>query len=264
MDIREEDAMSELTLRGAMVIAKDPGGLRVAPNLADLDAARRSFSWSDAHAEIGAADGSLNIAAECVDRHAAVTPGRVAIRYRDRDEHSTPVTYGELRERTNRFANVLVGLAIEPGDRVFVLLGRTAELHTAVLGALKHRAVACTLFAAFGPEPVRQRLAIGGGRVLVTTALFYERKVAPIRDQLPALEHVLIVGAGPAPDGTTLLEPLLAAAAPDYEIGPTSPDDTSVLHFTSGTTGTPKAAVHVHGALGRPPGHRSLGARPAF
>ena len=241
--------MSGHMLRGAAIIAKDPASFRVPPNVADLELERATFRWADARAEVGRGDGSINIAEECVDRHAAADPDRVALRYRGRDERSTPMTYGELRERTARFANVLRALGVEPGDRVFVLLGRTPELHTAVLGALKHRAVACALFAAFGPEPVRQRMAIGAGRVLVTTARFYERKVAPIRTQLPALEHVLIVGPGPVPEGTTALEPLMAAASTDYEIEATSPEEAAVLHFTSGTTGTPKAAVHVHGAL---------------
>jgi acetyl-CoA synthetase len=105
------------------------------------------------------------------------------------------------------------------------------------------------LFSAFGPEPIRQRIAIGDGRVLVTTRALYERKVAPIRSQLPGLRHVLIVGDGPAPDGTVDLAGLMAQAAPTYEIGPTEPGDIALLHFTSGTTGTPKAAVHAHEAV---------------
>src|SRR6185436_7784530 len=81
------------------------------------------------------------------------------------------------------------------------------------------------------------------------TRALYERKVAPIRSQLPGLRHVLIVGDGPAPDGTVDLAGLMAQAAPTYEIGPTEPGDIALLHFTSGTTGTPKAAVHAHEAV---------------
>jgi acyl carrier protein len=83
---------------------------------------------------------------------------------------------------------------------VFTLLGRVPELHVAVLGALKNRSVVSTLFPAFGPEPVRERLALGDGRVLVTTPSLYRRKVAPIRDRVPLLRHVVLVGAGD-PDG---------------------------------------------------------------
>ena len=75
----------------------------------------------------------------------------------------------ELCALTNRFANVLDGLGVARGDRVFVLTDRIPELYVSVLGTLKHGSVACTLFSAFGPEPIRQRLTIGDGRVLVTT-----------------------------------------------------------------------------------------------
>jgi acetyl-CoA synthetase len=85
---------------------------------------------------------------------------------------------------------------------VFTLLGRVPELHVAVLGALKNRGVACPLFSAFGPEPVRQRLQLGDGRVLVTTPGLYRRKVAPIRDRLPALDHVVLIGTESAATST--------------------------------------------------------------
>jgi acetyl-CoA synthetase len=133
---------------------------------------------------------------------------------------------------------------------VFLLLGRVPSLYVAALGALKYRAVVSPLFSAFGPEPIRQRLELGDGRVLVTSRRLYERKVAAMRDELPALKHVLIVdAAGGLPPGTLDLEQLLADASPSYEIGPTDPEDPALVHFTSGTTGQPKGAVHVHAAV---------------
>jgi acetyl-CoA synthetase len=85
----------------------------------------------------------------------------------------------------------------------------------------------------------------------VTSRRLYERKVAAIRDQLPALKHVLIVDAatGPLPPGTLDLEELLADASSTYRIAPTDPEQPALLHFTSGTTGQPKGAVHVHEAV---------------
>jgi acetyl-CoA synthetase len=97
---------------------------------------------------------------------------------------------------------------------------------------------------------VEQRLRLGDARVLVTTAALYRRKVAERRTSVPGLEHVLIVGPGTAElPGTVSFDDLMTAAPDTFTIPPTSPDDMALLHFTSGTTGTPKGAVHVHEAV---------------
>ncbi|MCO8129178.1 acetate--CoA ligase [Acidimicrobiia bacterium EGI L10123] len=201
----------------------------------------------------GLPDGrGLNIAHEAVDRHLGTDrEHRVAIRWLGVRGAREDLTYGDLAERTSRFANVLQDLGVGAGDPVFALSGRTPLLYVAALGTLKHRAVFSPLFAAFGPEPVRTRLRIGRGRVLVTTEAQYRRKVAGLRGDLPDLEHVLLVdvAADAAPEGTRSLPALLDAARSTYEIGPTDPEDPALLHFTSGTTGTPKGAVHVHEAV---------------
>jgi len=191
----------------------------------------------------------LNIAYEAVDRHAAGPwRDRTAIRWLAKDGRRTDLTYEDLRRETGRFASALERLGVGLGDRVYVLAGRIPELYVAVLGALKRGSIACPLFAAFGPEPVRERLAIGRGRVLVTTPELYARKVAPVRDRLPDLEHVLLVGADGEP-GTRDWRDLLDAVRHDYEIAPTPAEQLALLHFTSGTTGRPKGAMHVHEAV---------------
>jgi acetyl-CoA synthetase len=230
-------------------VRKHPAALAVQPNLLDYEGACATFSWDDARAGLdGLPAGGLNIAHECVDRHAdGPRAGQVALRCLSRHGARTELTYRDLAEATSRFANVLDRLGVQPGERVFVLMGRIPELYTAVLGTLKHRAVACTLFSAFGPEPIRQRMEIGGASVLVTTSALYRRKVAAIRAMLPGLRHVLLVD-GELP-GTLDLRALLDAASAAYEIGPTDPEARALLHFTSGTTGTPKAAIHVHEAI---------------
>jgi len=122
----------------------------------------------------------------------------------------------------------------------------------AALGALKNGTVVAPLFSAFGPEPIRTRLAIGEGQVLVTTEALYRRKVASIVGELPSLAHVLLVGEnGSATQvpGTHDFATLMAAASDTFEPARTSADDMALLHFTSGTTGMPKGAVHVHGAV---------------
>lgn len=226
-------------------IPKDVEALPVRPHLTDYDAACASFSWDAARAALdGLPDGAgLNIAHEAVDRHLAHGRGdHVALRWLSRDGQRHDVTYAQLAAASSRFAHALETLGVEPGERVFACCDRVPELYAAVLGTLKRGAVFCPLFSAFGPEPLRQRLALGDARVLLTTPALYERRIAGLRDSLPGLEHVLITGSAE-------YEALMRNQSPRYEIAPTDPETPALLHFTSGTTGTPKGAVHVHDAV---------------
>jgi acetyl-CoA synthetase len=117
----------------------------------------------------------------------------VALRCLRESGATRELTYGELAEQSSRCASALRSLGVRRGDRVFIMTGRIPELYVAVLGGLKLGAVVCTL-AAFGPEPIAQRLRLGDGRVLVTTPELYDRKVAASRDGLPVLQHVLLTG----------------------------------------------------------------------
>ncbi|MEQ1772548.1 MAG: acetate--CoA ligase [Burkholderiales bacterium] len=238
------------------IIRKTPADLRVAPHLRDYDAQRARFTWEQARSELAglsnSSQGALNIAYEAVDRHLA-TPTRehVALRWIGKRGEQRDIRYGELSQLTNRFANVLRELGVVKGDRLFILCGRIPELYIAALGALKNGTVVSPLFSAFGPEPLKTRLAIGEGKVLVTTETLYKRKVASISEQLPALKYVLLVSENNNPTtvpGTLDLAQLMADVPDEFVIEATQPEDPALLHFTSGTTGTPKGALHVHGA----------------
>jgi acetyl-CoA synthetase len=223
-----------------------------APNLADYDTAYRTFSWDAARKELSGLPGGrgLNIAHEAVDRHAhGPLSGHVALRCIGKDDRVRDITFAELKALTSRFANVLQALNVEKGDRVSVLLDRVPELYIAALGTLKNRSVFSPLFSAFGPEPIRARLSIGQSKVLVTTRSLYERKVRAIRGDLPELQHIVLFGEGEGVPGALDLGECIDAASPEFEIQPTEPEDMALLHFTSGTTGTPKGAVHVHEAV---------------
>ncbi len=236
------------------VIRKSASVTGVAPHLSDYAATRAAFDWASVRRELaGLPGGALNIAHAAVDRHVACGRGdHTAFRFLPATGPARAVSYRELAQLTNRFANVLRSLGVGRGDRLFVLAGRVPELYLAVLGGLKNGTVVSPLFSAFGPEPIATRINLGEGSVLVTTESLYLRKVRSIRDQLPTLRHVLLAGDGgavTAVPGTEDLGTLLAQAPESFTVEPTQPGDPSLLHFTSGTTGRPKGAVHVHEAV---------------
>ena len=233
------------------VIVKDRKAIERA-NFQNYEALREGFTWDDARALLdGLPGGGLNIAHEAIDRHVDKGHGgKTAIRWIAKDEGRHDFTYADLKDRTSRFANVLQSLGISKGDRVYALLGRVPELYISALGTLRLGAVFCPMFSAFGPEPVKARMEIGGARVLVTSAALYKRKVAAWRDQLAHLDEVLIIDCdGEPPEGTRDLRKLMAEALPQFDVARTAPEDMALLHFTSGTTGKPKGAVHVHEAV---------------
>ena len=225
----------------------------LAPQLPDWQQAQRDFRWSDARALLDGLPGGagLNITYEAVTRHArSERAHHLAIRFLGKSG-SRDLDYAQLERESARFANVLRELGVKPGERVFVLLGRVPELYVAALGTLRARCVLCPLFSAFGPEPIAARLSLGEARVLVTTGKLYEKKVKQLRGRLPELRHVLLTEQDALAFGHgTLSLPALSAAVQDrHEIPPTLPEDPALLHFTSGTTGTPKGALHVHEAV---------------
>lgn len=231
-----------------LVIDKDMAGIEPSPNMREYS----TEPTDSVSCQIdGLPGGALNICYEAVDRH--IDKGlasKTAIRWHSKSDQLETITYAELAESTSRFASVLQTLQIKPGDRVFGLAGRRPEIYISLLGSLKFGAVFAPLFSAFGPEPIRSRMEIGDAAALVTTERLYRKKVQPWIGQLASPPTILLLDLkGEPPEGCYDLNRLLIEADPNFPIYPSAPDDMALLHFTSGTTGKPKGAVHVHDAV---------------
>jgi acetyl-CoA synthetase len=241
------------------VIHKTAGDRRVTPNLTDYEQARAGFDWSQVPSPCdGMGSGLCNLAYAAIDRHAeGERSTHTALRFVTQDSWDGAIatrdlSYAELGRLTRRFTNVLRSLGVNKGDRVFTIMGRIPELYITILGALRNGNAVSPLFSAFGPEPITTRINIGEPAVLVTTKAIYERKIAPIRNRLTSVRYVFVVDdredREPA-RGTLNFWHWIDAADEQAPIHATTAEDEALLHFTSGTTGTPKGAIHVHGAV---------------
>ena len=228
--------------------------MEVRPNL-DYEKVRPGFRWEDIYGELDWLEGGyLNKAHEAIDRHAnGRLRDKVAMIWEGKNGEQETYTFGQMKALTNKFANVLKSLGVEKGDRVFIFMDRVPELYIAFFGTLKVGAICGPLFSAFGPDPVKDRLQDSGAKILVTQPDL-RRRVSEIIRELFELQHIVVVNKDnrdPAPQDMADLsyDEEMGKASANFDLVPTSQYDYSVMHYTSGTTGKPKGAVHRHQAV---------------
>src|SRR3989344_4683977 len=223
------------------IIHKDPEVAKQA-NLKDYDQMRRGFNY-DEHVQelVWFEKGKINAAYNAITKNAySDRKNKVALYYEDDEGNKEKYTFLEAEEISNQVGNYLKSIDVEKGDRVFIFLPRIPALYFSFLGILKIGAVAGTLFAAFGPQALFDRLDQSQAGILITTKEMAKR-VQPVRKKLPHLRKILLVDDG--------YWDAVLKSEKDLHIAHTDEDDDAFMLYTSGTTGKPKGIVHRHKSI---------------
>jgi len=219
-------------------------GQRILGERRDYDALYRDFRWPQ--------PATFNIGVAACDRWAAAEPGRLALVHVRPNGGVENITFGALRETSNRLANALAAHGVARGDRVAILLPQSPEVAAIHIAVYKLGAVALPIAILFGVDALSYRLRNAGVKAVVTNAQGLA-KVTAIPDELPMLG--LVVSVDGAADRALDFADLVARASPDFSPVATTPDDPAMMIYTSGTTGPPKGALHGHRVLiGHMPG----------
>ena len=221
-------------------------------NIGSYEQRRQNFDWSIARRELGFVDGDpLNIGWFCSDRICEQGKRtKLAMIWEGFAGDVRTYTFDDVRLHSNAVADLVRRLGIAPGTPVCLFMDRIPELYIGFLGILKAGAIAQPLFSAFGEDSLLTRLQDAQTSAILTTRK-HAGKVRRIRDQLPSLQHVVIVDAGDGAlrPGEVAFDMHAAARVEDFDWFRGDPETPSVLHYTSGTTGKPKGALHVHGSI---------------
>ncbi|MBI2110197.1 acetate--CoA ligase [Candidatus Woesearchaeota archaeon] len=216
------------------------------PNLKEYKNFYKRFTWNKAKKEIAwFPKNKLNAAYNAVDKHLTSWRKNKVALYYEGPEGSRKYTYQELSELSNKFANVLKKLKVKKGDRVFIFLPRIPELYISFLGIIKTGAIAGTLFQAFGPAALEDRLG-GSEASIVITDNELKKRIYKVKRKLPQLKKLIIVNSKNLKKNEFSFEKEMNLASHKFNVAKTRADDLAFMLYTSGSTGKPKGVLHSH------------------
>ena len=186
-----------------------------------------------------------NIGHQVCDKHIDVQD-QVALWCENAAGEEAVYTFAQIQAYSNQLANVLVGLGLERGNRVGIILPQRVETGVAHVAIYKTGGVALPLSVLFGPDALKYRLKDSGTKILITDRSRWP-VIQSIQDNLPALQHVLLCGSD-SPDDRSFWQAVEQASS-DFTPVNTRSEDPAFLIYTSGTTGPPKGALHAHRAF---------------
>jgi acetyl-CoA synthetase len=213
----------------------------------------KDFRWDISEKELGYKKGDIiNIGEYCTDRICRMgKKDKLALIWEGHSGEVRKYTFDDMRQLTNSIAHFLKNLGLQSGDRICLFMDKVPELYFGFLGILKMGGIAQPLFSAFGSESLLTRLEDAQ-----TSAIFTQKKhLAKARNlinAMPSLKHIIIVdddGSKPLREREIAFFMDKAERIDKFDIFPSKAETPSVLHYTSGTTGKPKGAQHVHYSL---------------
>src|SRR5208283_3182287 len=221
-------------------------------NIISYEERYKTFTWENSEAilEYGK-KGMYNIGYYCTDRICEKGFGnKLALIWEGFNGESKKFTYNDIRIYSNTFAKYLQDVGLNSGDRICIFMDRIPELYISFIGILKMGGIAQPLFSAFGEESLFTRLDDAKTKAILTTKK-HIGKVRRIRKQLPDLTTVIIVDADDKISENDEIHFSMEKApkVDRFTIARVGGETPSVLHYTSGTTGKPKGALHVHASL---------------
>ncbi|WP_336087939.1 acetate--CoA ligase [Nocardia sp. SSK8] len=223
------------------------------------------LDWTAAPVARWFADGELNVAYNCVDRHVFDGHGdQVAIHWEGEPGDSRDITYRELLEEVSQAANYLTELGLEAGDRVAIYMPMVPEAIVSMLACARLGLTHSVVFAGFSPSALRQRVDDAEARLIITTDGQWRRgKPAPLKEAVDealaakgdvpsSVEHVLVVRRVgtevPWTDGRDLWwHETVSTSSPTHEARSFPAEHPLFILYTSGTTGKPKGILHTTG-----------------